>query len=97
MSMAFIMEARTLRAAVFFEMPMTPTLDPAAINNTVAKRWLQDNLCLLQDMETSQSPSFASIPSVESSNSGGNKHTNDSKGNKKLKYETWSYDRSNSC
>ena len=43
-------------------------------------------------MEASQSPSLASIPSVESSNSGagGNNNTNDSKGKKKVKYETWS-------
>ena len=41
-------------------------------------------------MEVSQSPSLASIPSVESSNSGGNNNTNDSKGKKKAKYETWS-------
>ena len=33
-------------------------------------------------MEASQSPSLASIPSVESSNSGGNNNTNDSKGKK---------------
>ena len=38
-------------------------------------------------MEASQSPSLASIPSVESSNSGGK---NDSKGKMKVKYETWS-------
>ena len=41
-------------------------------------------------MEASQSPSLASIPSVESSNSGGNNNTNYSKGKKKVKYETWS-------
>ena len=44
----------------------------------------------LASMEASQSPSLASIPSVESSNSGGNNNTNDSKGKKKVKYETWS-------
>ena len=44
----------------------------------------------LASMEASQSPSLASIPSVESSDSGGNKNTNDSKGKKKVKYETWS-------
>ena len=38
----------------------------------------------LASMEASQSPSLASIPSVESSNSGGNKNTNDSKGKRKL-------------
>ena len=42
----------------------------------------------LASMEASQSPSLASIPSVESSNSGGNSNTNDSKGKKKVKYET---------
>ncbi|XP_068680753.1 uncharacterized protein [Montipora foliosa] len=41
-------------------------------------------------MEASHSPALASIPSVESSNSGGNNNTNDSKGKKKVKYETWS-------
>ena len=41
-------------------------------------------------MEASQSPSLASIPSVESSNSGGNTNTNDSKGKKKVKNATWS-------
>ena len=44
----------------------------------------------LASREASQSPLLASIPSVESSNSGGNKNTNDSKGKKKVKYETWS-------
>ena len=44
----------------------------------------------LASMEASQSPSLASIPSVESSNSGGNNNTNDSKGKKKVKYKTWS-------
>ena len=44
----------------------------------------------LASMEASQSPSLASIPSVESSNSGGNNNTNDSKGKKKVKDETWS-------
>ena len=43
----------------------------------------------LASMEASQSPSLASIPSVESSNSGGNNNTNDIKGKKKVKYETW--------
>ena len=45
----------------------------------------------LESMEASQSPSLASIPSKESSNSGGNNNTNDSKvskGKKKVKYET---------
>ena len=44
----------------------------------------------LASMEASQSPSLASIPSVESSNSGGNNNTNDSKGKKKVKDKTWS-------
>ena len=44
----------------------------------------------LASMEASQSPSLASIPRVESSNSGGNNDTNDSKGKKKVKHETWS-------
>ena len=44
----------------------------------------------LASMEASQSPSLASIPSVESSNSGGNNNTNDSKGKKEVKDETWS-------
>ena len=44
----------------------------------------------LASMEASQSPSLASIPSVESSNSGGNNNTNDSKGKKEVKDKTWS-------
>ena len=44
----------------------------------------------LASMEARQSPLLASIPSVESSNSGGNNNTNDSKGKKKVKHETWS-------
>ena len=43
----------------------------------------------LASMEARQSPLLASIPSVESSNSGGNNNTNDSKGKKKVKHETW--------
>ena len=42
----------------------------------------------LASMEASQSPSLTSIPRVESSNSGGNKKTNGSKGKKKVKSET---------
>ena len=90
--MVFIMETRNTSDG-FFEMPVTPTLDPATGTNSVAKTWRQDNLrpfMSLASREASQSPLLASIPSVESSNSGGNKNTNDSKGKKKVKYETWS-------
>ena len=69
---------------------MTPTLDPATGTNSVAKRWLQDNLCPLQAWKQVNPLSLTLIPSVESSNSGGNNNTNDSKGKKKVKYETWS-------
>jgi len=44
----------------------------------------------LASMEARQSPSLASIPSVESSQSGGSNNTNNNKGKKKVKYETWS-------
>ena len=77
LSMVFTMETRNTSGS-FLELPMTPTLDPATGTNSVAS------------MEASQSPSLASIPSVESSNSGGNNKTNDSKGKKKVKHETWS-------
>ena len=41
-------------------------------------------------MEAGQSPSLASSPIVESSKSGESNNTNDNKGKKKVKYETWS-------
>jgi len=48
-STVFIMETRNTSDS-FFEMPMTPTLDPdpATGTNSVAKRWRQDNLRPLQ-------------------------------------------------
>ena len=84
-SMVFTMETQNTSGS-FFEMPMTPTLDPAIGTNSVAKRRRQDNLRPLQAWKQvslpGKSPSVASIPSVESSNSGGNNNTNDSKGKK---------------
>ena len=44
----------------------------------------------LASMEARQSPSLGSIPSVESSTSAESSNTNDNKGKKKAKYETWS-------
>ena len=35
-------------SGIFFQIPMTPTLDPATGTNSVAKRWRQDNLRPLQ-------------------------------------------------
>ena len=47
LSMVFIMETRNTSGS-FFEMPMTPNLDPAAGTNSAAKRRRQDNLRPLQ-------------------------------------------------
>ena len=82
--MVFTMGTRDTSGS-FSEMPMTLTLDPATGTKTAARQSPS-----LASMEASQSPSLASIPSVERSNSSGNNNTNDSKGKKKVKYETWS-------